>query len=244
MVSGLRRPSLISANHIDTIVGENSVGIDIAQSPTLVVVSDNEVRRVNTDAIQAFFGVDDLIITGNVLVPGSGLFPSQSAGSGITISFTRAKYGARTLRNRYRITGNSVVAENRNADGIILNRGPANDASLADITGAAVTGNHVVMHGSSYGGITLLGRGVGNTVSSNRIDGAAEWALGLVAYDTADPRLEGNALSGNDLTRFAGALADVYFGPATRHNHFSGDACVVVDEGEDNVVELTGCTKL
>jgi hypothetical protein len=116
--------------------------------------------------------------------------------------------------------------------------------SVAGINGSSVRQNLVVLDGSEYGGITLIGRGAANEFRQNRVEGSAAYALGLVAdfFDPEAPATD-NVLAGNKVSRFTprdsavyGDGAHVFLDTHTRSNLVVGKTGSVKDLGQDNFV--------
>lgn len=142
--------------------------------------------------------------------------------------------------HRYVVEGNTVIAPGANPDGIVL---WANDQT-AGINGSSVRHNHVVLDGSEYGGITLVGKGAANHFGQNRVEGSAAYALGLVAdfFDAQAPATD-NVFVGNKLSHFVprdsavyGTGAHVFLDAHTRSNKVVGKSGIVKDLGQDNFI--------
>jgi hypothetical protein len=82
----------------------------------------------------------------------------------------------------------------------------------------------VVLDGSEFGGISLIGRGAWNVFADNRVEGSAACALGLVA-DFFEPQALAtrNVFVGNQVSQFVprdsayyGTGAHVFFDAHTR----------------------------
>jgi hypothetical protein len=142
--------------------------------------------------------------------------------------------------HRYVIERNTVIAAGANPDGIIL---WASDQETG-INESRIRQNHVVLDGSDYGGITLIGRGAGNEFTKNRVEGSAAYALGLVA-DFFDPEAlaTNNAFVNNKIGHFVprdssyyGEGATFFLDTHTRSNLVAGKSGIVKDLGQDNVI--------
>jgi hypothetical protein len=141
--------------------------------------------------------------------------------------------------HRYLVERNTVITEGANPDGIYL---LASDPA-AGINGSTVRQNHVVMNGSDFGAISLIGAGAFNVFAENRVEGSAAYALGLVAdFFAPDSIATANLFLGNQISQFTprdsafyGSGAHVFFDVNTRRNVFVGKRGTVKDLGQDNV---------
>ena len=138
---------------------------------------------------------------------------------------------------------NTIIAGGTSPDGMIL---WASDPDLG-INGSTVRHNRLVMNGSYFGGISLVGGGTNNYFGQNRIEGSAAYALGLVADFFGSPAPQtGNAFAGNNLSAFHpldspyyGSGANVFFDFTSNNNVLAGNSGIVKDLGQNNSVTGT-----
>jgi hypothetical protein len=141
--------------------------------------------------------------------------------------------------HRYVVERNTVIAPGANPDGIIL---WATDATLG-LNDSTIRHNRVVLDGSEYGGISLIGAGARNVFRDNIVEGSAAFSFGLVADSYApDAIAEENSFAGNSISHFTprdsayyGAGVHVFFDTHTRRNTFRGNSGIVRDLGEGNI---------
>src|SRR5262249_54799563 len=134
----------------------------------------------------------------------------------------------------FHITGNFVEAENPQADGIAV----GGDDSLP-IAGAVIQKNHVLMHDSLFGAISLYGSVTDTYVGQNRAKGTGAFALQAATFGLVQ---SSNAFIGNNIARFESDLADVFLDFDTEDTVVVGSSGTVIDLGTNNII--TGFTKL
>jgi hypothetical protein len=140
----------------------------------------------------------------------------------------------------YLIERNTVFASGVNPDGIVL---WASDP-LVGINDSTVRRNRIVLDGSDFAGISLIGGGARNSFTQNVIEGSGAFALGLVAdFFAPDTVAQANAFAGNQISHFNpressvyGFATHVFFDAHSRANVFVGNSRSVVDFGQDNSV--------
>ena len=198
-------------------------GFSIADLQAHADIEDNTVRGVDVGLLVYFSGKDFVRIARNWVE----LRPEGFVGIGCYANHT------------YVVEDNTVKASGANPDGIIL----LPSESALGINDSSVRHNRIVLDGSDFGGISLIGAGARNRFSDNRIEGSGAYALGLVQDAFAPEGLaEGNRFTGNQLSGFTprdsqvyGEGVHVFFDVNTRNNFFAGNPGTVRDLGEGNV---------
>lgn len=138
---------------------------------------------------------------------------------------------------RYTISGNTVVCNHPNSDGI--------DVVAFSFSGATqravVEGNHVVMHSliPTAGGIDFVGVVQDSLMATNRIEGTAGNAVQILGLDST-LAAESNRALGNDISQLAASDADVFLGPDSVDNLFAGHCRSYVDLGIGNRISCGG----
>jgi hypothetical protein len=185
--------------------------------------------------------VDFLQSTGFIQTIGILLFRSHGKGNVVGNQVTMGPGNADVFPSgifvgghaeaRYMISGNTVVTNHPNSDGIdILGfsfSGPTQDA--------IIEGNHVVIHSTipTAGGIFFGGAVRNSLMAANRIEGTAGNAVQIVGFDNTLSASFNRAV-GNDISRLSASEADVLFGPFSLDNLFAGHCNTYVDLGIGN----------
>jgi hypothetical protein len=198
-------------------------GFSVADLNARGELARNRVSGVDVGLLVYFDGRDFVRIGDNEV----GLRPEGSVGISCQANHT------------YLVERNTVTAAGANPDGIVL----WGTDPVAGINGSVVWRNRVVLDGSEYGGISLVGGGASNVIAQNRVEGSAAYALGLVAdFSGQETVSTGNLLVANRISRFTprdsgyyGTGAHVFFDANTRANLFVGMSGTVKDLGQDNV---------
>lgn len=199
-------------------------GVSIADLNARGVVARNRIEGVDLGLLVYFDGRELVDVTDNRV---------ELRPEGLVGIYCQANH-------RYVVERNTVIAAGANPDGIIL---WASDPDRG-INGARVRFNRVVLDGSDFGGISLIGKGTANDLSLNWVEGSAAYALGLVT-DNNDPEKLAvkNVLAANKLSDFVprdspyyGDGATIFLDTHTRANLVLGRSGIVKDLGQDNVV--------
>lgn len=140
----------------------------------------------------------------------------------------------------YLIERNTVIAAGAFPDGIVL---WASDPYLG-INDSTVRHNRVVLDGSDFGGVSLVGGGARNYIAQNVVEGSGAYALGLVGdFFAPDVAATVNAFAGNRISHFTPRESSVYgfgvhifFDAHSRANALVGNSGIVLDLGQDNSV--------
>ena len=186
-----------------------------------VVITRNRVDTVQSSGLLLIDSAGTVTIAANHIVPGPGDPGEFSFGNGMTI------VGSRDAS--YSITANRVVADNPSADGIFL------VGDIAPIERAVVSGNHVSLGGSNFGGVTFEDNVSDSRVSRNTVDGVGATAFALAGSGFAtSPVASANVLAANDVTDFAASFAHVFLDAHTEANTIVGCHGTIVDLGTGN----------
>ncbi|MDX1664760.1 MAG: right-handed parallel beta-helix repeat-containing protein [Candidatus Promineifilaceae bacterium] len=217
---------LIAGNVIRDVDAELGYAIAIFGTDATTTIADNLFRGFNTAGILVGEYSSPHLIENNLVAPGPERYAAvSSAGNGILISNFVTQSGAPVW-----VRGNRIICENPRADGIIANFFTDN---------VNVSGNHVTMRDSHFGGITLALGASDGYVGANRLDGSASFALSIWNFGILpDVVNDNNTLVGNNIARFEASVADVFFSPAAVDNILIGNSGDVLDLGENN--EITG----
>jgi len=198
---------------------DEAYGIDSLNSAAETEISGNNVHVATSVGIFAIGNHNSILIEDNIIVPGPG---SVNGGNGILVDgFHDADY---------RVTHNTVVCENPFADGII-----AAGVYFDGTVGAIIDKNHVIMHNSQFGGMSLYGLVSSGYIGENKIEGDGAFALQVFGFE---PQTTASSirLQGNDISHFTSSVADVFFSVDTQDNVLLGHCSSLIDLGVNNRV--------
>ena len=129
------------------------------------------------------------------------------------------------------VTDNVVVCDNPTADGMIVGGVFSNGT-----VNAVAQRNHITMHNSFFGGLSIYGQVSGALLNANTIDGDSAFALQIAEGLDPSQLAVSNRLQGNNISHAASTVADVFLGTNTQNNEVLGHCGSVIDEGVGNFV--------
>jgi hypothetical protein len=228
----------IARNTITDIDAEDGLGLAIADVEADVRIIGNRIRGTNAWGILVFVHAGRVWIEGNDVVPGPERFPGfYSIGNGIQVGPNWGAFSPRPIPEASGpayIVNNRVVAENPNADGILVY------GWQAPLDGSVVAGNRVTMSDSLYGGITLLDNVSRSLVAANDVRGTGAVAIDIIGAPEVTNR--GNVLAGNRVVSFTATIADVLLDQSTADTLVAGCHGTIIDLGVNN--RVVGCHHL
>jgi hypothetical protein len=252
----------IIGNRINSVVPlplsvgfSESDGIDVSgnDDPSAITgtirIADNVIENLPGDfanAVQCDEVAADIEITGNTINIGEGHHRIQGWGILVIRSHSSVLIDQNLLGPDmadegiviwgdadavYHVSRNTVICENPFADGISAVGGLFTEGTVRPV----IEKNHVTMHNSLFGGISLYDLVTGAYVGENKIEGDGAFAL-QVNEVFGDPAniASANRFEGNDIADFTSSVADVYFGTNTQDNVYVGDCSSVIDLGVNN----------
>jgi hypothetical protein len=233
-ISNLSNPDRIGGQ---VLIAGNVIAVDERRQATfadgIVILGASGTVKITgnriTDAPNAGISLlrtRRVSIVDNLVVPGQG-DPSVVFGNGI--SLTSPLDGHEVL-----IADNVVLCDNPNADGILVG------GLSAPVSGAVVRKNHVTMHGSEFGAISLYGAVSDALVKGNKISGGGAFALQLSQGFDPEDTISSTRLQGNNLSHFHSTRADVFFDVNTVDNVLAGHCDSVLDLGTNNRYTCSG----
>lgn len=225
----------IARNTIVDVDAEDGLGLAIANVEADVSVLKNDIRGVNAWGVLVFVHAGRVWIEGNAVVPGPERFPGiYSIGNGIQVGPHWGAFSPRPIpepSGPVHILNNRIVAENPNADGILV------FGWQEPLDGSIVSGNRVTMGGSLFGGITFFDNVSRALLSGNEIRGSGAYAIDVIGFPEVPNR--GNVIAGNHVASFDAVVADVFLDDSTVDTLVAGCHGTVVDLGLNN--RVIGC---
>jgi len=164
-------------------------------------------------------GQTPVLIANNLVVLG----PEFQAGSSIQIDGNP--------QASFLVTGNTIVSDNFTADGIIV-AGVFTAGTVAPV----VQRNHITMHNSLFGGLSIYGQVTGAVLGENQIDGDSAFAMQIAEGFFPTQLATSNRLQGNDISHAVPSIADIYLGTNTQGNEVLGPCNSFIDFGTGNFV--------
>lgn len=222
----------IAHNTIANINAEDGIGLTLVGFEADMNVIGNDIRGTNFIGILAFGHSGRVLIQDNTVIPGAERFAAYSGGNAIQVGPLWADDQIPDTAPAL-IWNNRVVAENPNADGIVVYGGER------PLNGSWVVGNQVTMRNSLYGGITLFDNTSHTILAGNQVRGNGAFGISMVTFDFPEQR--GNVVVGNDIARFEATDASVFLGEWTADTLVLGCQGTVVDLGTNN--HVVGCAR-
>ena len=217
---------VIDNNIIDDIDAMAGIGVGQYLSQGRAEIDGNIVSGTNTIAIESGGSVS-VRIENNTTIPGPERNPNGSFGVGIEVNGP----------GDYYVSDNTAVCENPNALCILgFGPGPA-------LSSPQIVNNHVTTRTGFNGaiGIAVLGQVSNAYIGQNQVDGTGAAALStLAACCRFANDLAAESFVGNDIARFTGSLADVFFDQPTHDTFLEGFSGTVIDLGTND--SITGFT--
>lgn len=220
---------VIEDNVVENSLGNLSYGFAVYGVGTEVRVARNVVRNVNSCGVLVGINTALATIEDNVLIPG----PGWDWGEGYFIGGAGIQAGD-SFGGTFVVRNNVIRCENPLAEGIIL-LGTQYFLGTS-LAGADVTGNHIALHGTPFGGVDAWGSVEGSRVEHNVITGRGGFAIMVSQYvpdDTTDLGVA-NCYRGNDIGHYSSASADLFFDVTSSQNIAVGPWSSAVDLGVDN----------
>jgi hypothetical protein len=211
---------VVSGNVITNLTADCCAAIQFDSVSAESEITGNVVKSFSTIGILAIrSGQTSVLIANNLVVPGPDFLVSASI-------FIDGNPQAAFL-----VTDNVVVSDNLVADGILVG-GLFSEGTVAP----AVRRNHVTMHNSQFGGISIYGQVTGAVLEENEIDGDSAFALQIAEGFSPTQVATSNRLQGNNISHTTPSIADIYLGTNTHRNEVLGQCSSVIDLGAGNFV--------
>lgn len=216
----------IADNLIEMSTGDFTNGMQFDEVAADIEITGNNVHFLQSNGVVQTIGIfvfrshGKVTITNNVVTMGPGV-PGVFPGGIFVAGHAEA---------RYMITGNTIVTDHPEADGI--------DAAAFDFSGpthgALIVGNHIVMHSliPTSGGIALFGAVDSSVASANTIEGTNGNAIQILGFDGL--LANSNKALGNNISQESALVSDIFFGPFSTNNLVAGHCATYVDQGVGN----------
>jgi len=211
---------VVSGNTITNLTADCCAAIQFDSVAAESEITGNTVKNFSTIGILALrSGRTAVLIANNLVEPGPGFPVSASI-------FIDGNPQASFL-----VTGNTVVSDNLFADGVIVG-GLFSAGTVAPV----VQGNHITMHNSLFGGLSIYGQVTGAVLGENQIDGDSAFAMQIAEGFSPTQLATSNRLQGNDISHAVPSVADLYLGTNTQSNEVLGPCSSFIDLGVGNFV--------
>jgi hypothetical protein len=183
-----------------------------------IEITGNTIGNASSYGILAIRGHSSILISQNIVAPASNVGAAIDIGGDQDAAYT--------------VSGNSVVTDGAFPDGIIVSGGDGDNGTVSP----AVKNNHVVMHNSLYGGVSIYGLVTGALVGENDIEGDGAFALQVNEGFNPVNSARSNTFRGNNISHFSTSLANIFLGPNSISNLVLGECKSVIDLGVDDRV--------
>ena len=211
---------VVSGNVITNLTADCCAAIQFDSVAAESEITGNTVEGFASVGILAIrSGQTSVLIANNLVVLG----PAFMAGASIAIDGNP--------QAAFLITDNVVFSDNLTADGIYA-AGVFSAGSVAPV----IRKNHVTMHNSLFGGISIYGQVSSALVEGNQIDGDSAFALQIAEGISPGEVATSNRLQGNNISQANPSVADLYLGTNSQANDVLGSCNSVIDLGIGNFV--------
>ncbi len=217
----------IIGNVIEVAGGDFVNGIQFDEVAADVVVKDNIVDLIHSDGLLQTIGILVFRSHGKVDIVQNQV----TMGIGDSNAFPVGIFAGGHAEAKYRISGNSVLAQHPNSDGIDV-VGLSPDTATEQ---AIVQGNNVTMQSgiSTSGGVVFAGAVRRSAMVANRVQGASGNALQVEGL-SADLIADSNRAVGNDISQLSSLFGDVLLGFGSVNTLVAGSCDTYIDIGVAN----------
>lgn len=235
---GITGHARVTGNVIENLSADFSNGMQLDGVVADVEISGNTVNYpvssgfIQTIGITAFRSHNRVSITGN----------DVTMGPGNPDTYPAAIFAGGQLDAHYLISGNNVLSDHPNADGIVVVGGDFCEPTQH----AVLSNNHIVIVQTTTtvpggAGVSFYGAVDDSLVSANVIEGSSSFALQVAEGFSPSSTAHANRLVGNAISQHSSFGADVYFGSNTSDLLLAGKCSTAIDLGIDNRI-LCGTT--
>ena len=219
----------IADNLIEMSTGDFTNGMQFDEVSADIEITGNTVHFLQSNGIIQTIGILVFRSHGKVNVVNNLV----TMGPGSPDVIPSAIFVGGHSEARYMVSGNTIVNEHPNSDGVDVLGFSFSGAT----ENAVIEGNHIVMHSvrPDSGGIFFGGAVKNSLMSANRIEGTSGNAIQIVGFSST-LTAESNRAVGNDISQLLASDADVLFGPFSTSNLVAGQCATYVDQGVGNYI--------
>ena|SRR5690349_9646743 len=217
----------VQGNVIEVSSGDFVNGMQFDEVSADIQVSGNSVEFLHSDGAVQTIGILVFRSHGKATVVQNQV----TMGDGDPNAFPVGIFVGGHAEASYRISGNTVVTNHPNSDGIDV----VGFSFSGPTQQAIVEGNHVVIHSTipTAGGIAFAGAVQNSLMSANRIEGTSGNAIQILGIDSSTIAFSNHAV-GNDISQLSASFGDVFFGPDSADNLLAGHCNTYIDLGVGN----------
>jgi hypothetical protein len=214
----------VIGNVIEVAGGDFVNGMQFDEVAADVVIKGNTVSFIHSDGVLQTDGILVFRSHGNVDIVQNQV----TMGVGDFSAFPVGIFAGGHAEAKYRISGNSVVTQHPNSDGIDVT-GLSPDTATVQ---AMVQGNDVAMQStvSTSGGVVFVGAVQRSAVVANRVRGTGGNAIQVMGL-SADLLADSNRAVGNDISGLSSLFGDVLLGFGSVNTLVAGQCDTYIDIG-------------
>jgi hypothetical protein len=202
----------------DLSIGIQFDGFNFAGVAGDIEITGNTIGNAQSVGILAIRGHSSILISENMVAPAPNVGAAIQVGGDQDAAYT--------------VSRNSVMTDGAFPDGIAVTGGVGDNGTVSPV----VSNNHVVMHNSFFGGVSIYGLVTGGLVGENNIEGDGAFALQVNEFLNPNNPAISNTFRGNNISNFSASVANIFLGPTSISNVVLGECKSVIDLGVNDRV--------